>query len=637
MKQRLLKLIPLFIGCVLLLACLTACGACVTWMDADGLVLETYIPEEGQEIPDRPLPPDDDQWHYIGWKEQTRGNSVSYTAERVAKIPVTWLDADGTVLHTETVAPDQKPAVYPLPLDNEDWIYSGWQEEERDGGLVYTAGRIAKTKVYWRDTDGTLIHSESFAPSARIPERKLPISNSSYVYTGWTKSEEKNIVTFTATRVTSKTIIWCEADGTVLATEYLPFDAEVSMRALPQSKKWDYENWEKSVSGTTYTYRAIGTPKTSYLAGNVFQLVGKDLTENAVSLGTGFVINNQGWFITNYHVLENAAAASGVFQIRNNSTNESYVTLAIEKISYFDKDKDILIGKLENYSSISAHYQHIPLQIRYSVGDVTYSAGYPNGTEKMEVHEGKVLRNLAGLADKLYAGVDYIASSSYVAPGSSGGVLLNDKLEVIGLVSRGLGEGEDFELSAAIEAFNFQGLITSKTKSSLLTPIAKALQPQLSGLANLLANYKRQGLLELMEEDGVSYYQKVNVWEGKDTSGEKYTKTQTYVFYGNGYIILDEVVEWQSGHKRELCLYGDYAAGIDSFCYIFAYEFSLGRGYAVVSEDINYSTDVSRTLTRYSSESYGGYFISQDNLTYAKKRFNEMYELALNDIFLAIK
>lgn len=632
MKQWLLNRIPLLVACVLLLTCLTACGACITWMDADGVVLETYIPEEGQKIPDRPLPPDDDEWHYTGWKVQTRGKSASYTAERVAKIPVTWMDADGTVLHTETVNPGEKPAVYPLPLDNEDWIYSGWQEEERDGGLVYTAGRIAKTKVYWRDTDGTLIHSESFAPSARIPERQVPPANSSYVYTGWTKSQEQNIITFTATRVTAKTIVWCEADGTVIETEYLPFDQDVTMRALPQSKKWDYTNWEKTVTGTTYTYRAIGTPKTSYLAGNVFQLVGKDLTENVITLGTGFVVNNQGWFITNYHVLENAAAACGIFQIRN-TNGESYTTLTISKIAYFDKDKDILIGKLDNYNTISPYYQNIPLQIRYNVGDVTYTAGYPNGTEKMEIHEGEVLRNLAGLADKLYAGVDYIASSSYAAPGSSGGILLNEKLEVIGLVSRALGEGEDFELCAAIEAYNFQGLITSKTKSSMLTPIAKALQPKLGGLADVLADYKSRGLLELKEEDGVFYYEVVSVWESTDASSDKYVKTRTYLFYGNGYVFMDDIVEWESGDKRELCFYGNYADGIDSFCYIFAYEFSPGRGYAVVSEDINYSTDVTRTLSRYSSEGYGGYYVSQDNLTYAKKRFNEMYELALNDIF----
>lgn len=633
MKQRLLKLIPLFIGCVLLLACLTACGACVTWMDADGLVLETYIPEDGQEIPDRPLPPDDDLWHYIGWKEQTRGNSVSYTAERVAKIPVTWLNADGTVLHTESVIPGEKPAVFPLPLDDEDWIYSGWTEEERDGALFYTAGRIPKTKAYWRDTDGTLIHSESYAPSARIPERQLPPSNSSYVYTGWTRSDEGNIVTFTATRVISKSVIWCEADGTVIATEYLPFDEDITMRDLPQSRKWDYERWEKTASGTVYTFRAVGTPKTSYLAGNVFQLVGKDLSENPLSLGTGFVINNQGWFITNYHVLENAARADGVFQIRNHSTGESYVTLAIEKISYWDKDKDILIGKLENYNSISSHYQKIPLQIRYNVGDVTYTAGYPNGNEKMEIHGGKVLRDLAGLSDKLYGGINYIASDSYAAPGSSGGVLLNEKLEVIGLVSRGLGEGEEFELCASIEAFNFQGLITSKTKSSLLTPITNALQPELAGLAQRINELKAKGSLELIREDDVSVYRWTREYENIASNGSRCEEMQTFLFYGNGYIFVDSQVEWDTGHKRELCFYGNYADGIDSFCYIFAYEFSAGRGYAVVSEDIYYSTDISRTLPRYESSAYGGYTVSQKNLTYAKELFNEIYEITKKNVF----
>lgn len=635
MKPRFANKVTLFIGCIfLLLSCLVACSSTVSWLDADGEVIETMIPEEGQAIPNRPLPPDDDEWHYTGWKQEIHGGNTTYTAERIAKTKVIWQDADGTVLYTDSVIPGETPAVFNLPLDNEDWIYTGWQEETRDGELIYTAARIAKTKVYWRDTDGTLIHSESISPSSRIPDRDLPADSNAFVYTEWRKTESENTVTFTAQRVAAKTVIWRDADGTEIETQYLPLTQEIPQRDFPTNPKWDYVKWERTVSGTVYTYTAIGTPKTSYFAGNVFQIVATDLTENPISLGTGFVINSQGWFITNYHVLESACLAKGVFEIRNYKTNESYTTLSIEKISYFDKDKDIVIGRLENYASIANYYKNIPLQIRYNVGDVTYSVGYPEGTEKMEVHEGKVLRNVAGLKDKLYGGIDYVASDSYVAPGSSGGILVNDKLEVIGMVTRVLWDDNDeFVLSASIEAFNFQGLITSKSKTSMLQTITSVFYPELTEYADRLSKFKSNGNLELIEEEDIFFYKMELTETGTSSDGEKYTEKQIYLFYGNGYIVIDFQMEWESGEKREAMLYGNYMDGLDSFHYAYAYEFANGSGYAVYSEKINYSSNSSLSLINYKMEGFGSFYPGPNNLSYARARFNEIYKGAKNKLF----
>lgn len=629
--QRLAILLPTL---MLVLLLFTGCSPLITWEDADGTVLETMIPEEGQEIAERPLPADDDQWHYTGWTESTRGNKTTYTAERIAKLKVIWIDAEGTVLHTSSVIPDEEPKVYPLPMDTDEWLYTGWAKESRDGELIYTAERTAKTKICWRDADGTLIHTESILPGGRIPDRSLPTDSAAFVYTGWEQKESENTITLTAKRVPAKTVIWCDADGTKIETQYLPYDQQITERAFPSSQKWDYSSWKRTFSGSTYTYTAIGTPKTSYFIGNVFQIVAKDLTENPLSLGTGFVINNQGWFITNYHVLDEACLADAVFQIKNYATSESYTTLSIEKISYYDKDKDIIIGKLENYASIASYYQRIPLQTNYNVGDLTYSVGYPDGIENMEINEGEILRGISTLRDKLYSGIGYIASDSYIAPGSSGGVLVNEKLEVIGMTTLGLwDDDEEFVLGAAIEAFNFQGLITTKTKSSMLQTLATVMYPELSEYVKLLEKFKRNEMLELIEEEGVYLYKMESVFSGKSDDGDRYTETETYLFYGNGYIFVDFVVEWEGGDVREALLYGNYLDGLDSFYYIYDYTFADGKGYTLYSDNINYSPYSSQTLSRYSVQGHGGFYPGSGNITYAKERFNEIYIAAKNLLF----
>lgn len=695
MKQyQTIKTISLVAFVTLLITVLVSCVSPISWVDADGEVLETYLPEEDEVIQERNLPADDDDWHYTGWTETKKWGKTVYVAERIAKtkiiwhdtdgsvlhtasiipdseipvkdlpldtdewhytewiqseddgkilftaaripmIRVTWLDADGTVLYAASVAPNRDIPTQNMPLDTEDWLYTGWKEEIGENKVTYTALRTAKTKIEWRDTDGTLLAKQSIHPSSQVPSRELPKNNESWIYTEWSKNQTDNLITFTAKRIEAKTVIWVDGDGKQLEKLFLPVGDRIPTRDLPKSNKWDYTEWVETVSGEAnkvYTYTAKGEPKLSYFAGNVFQIVATDLAGNPMMIGTGFVINKDGWFVTNYHVIENAFLANAIFEIRNYATNESFTTLEVDGISFFDKDKDLAIGRLKNYNTIASNYNKISFDFKYEVGDKTYSVGYPNAVKNMEMHEGKILENLADLADKLYGGVKYIASDSYVAPGSSGGILINENLEVIGLVTRGLWDEDDnFVLGAAIEAFNLQGLITQKTKGSMLKNVGVAQFPEAKNYVTFFEKLKNNRSAKLItSEEGVKYYELVEKYSGYASGGVYYEDVYTYTFFGTGEIVAQYVVTWDDGEERAELLYGNYLDGWDSFYYVFGYEWDDGRGYYLYSENINYSLNIDATLRNYEIESLRGYKPSAENIRYAKEQFNSLYKKTVN-------
>ena len=55
----------------------------------------------------------------------------------------------------------------------------------------------------------------------------------------------------------------------------------------------------------------------------------------------------------------------------------------------------------------------------------------------MEINSGKILEEYSDIYSKI-DGIFYVLSDSYIAPGSSGGVLVNESFEVIGITSMGL-------------------------------------------------------------------------------------------------------------------------------------------------------------------------------------------------------
>lgn len=322
------------------------------------------------------------------------------------------IDADGTIIKTVDISSAEFDVDrFPLPEDTENWHYTKWIKAEAGDGFILKAERVKKTKIVWKNYDGTVIEETSIIDGEDVPTKQLPSGDEKWSYTEWESSEEDGAKIFTALKV----------------------------------------------------------PNVNYFIGNVFQIVVNDSDGNPLGVGSGFVINDEGWFVTNDHVMNGASSATAYFDIKNTSTGNKYTQLNIIGGVYNNSEKDIFIGKLEGYEKIKKHYNEFDFTEQYETGEISYTVGYPNSSVKIEINSGKILEEYSDIYDKIN-GIYYVLSDSYIAPGSSGGILINEKFEIIGITTIGLyadNNKQIYQAGGSVPTFVFISLFKNLYESNL--------------------------------------------------------------------------------------------------------------------------------------------------------------------------
>ncbi len=135
--------------------------------------------------------------------------------------------------------------------------------------------------------------------------------------------------------------------------------------------------------------------------------------------GSGFFISPDGIGVSNYHVFEGTYKSHAQIKL---SSGERY---SIGNIIYSDADKDIILFKINKKGC-----KFIPLsQKEVKVGDHVFAIGSPRGYENT-LSDGMISQLRP---DEKYG----IQISVPIDHGSSGGALINEYGEVIGVTSAG--------------------------------------------------------------------------------------------------------------------------------------------------------------------------------------------------------
>ena len=395
------------------------------------------------------------------------------------KYYVTWKDADGSLIEYSTINSDYDPSSRELPFDDDEWQYTGWNVIKTENRIECTALRIKKIKIQWVDADGSILKQENLISSDFTENLfSLPNDTDEWHYTEWVKSTSTDGYIYKAKRIPKIKYIWKDASGEVLKEEYIVEGESPAELDLPQgNEKWNYTDWDYSFLNGEHIYTAVRTPNASYFVGNVFQIVIKDSKGTPLGTGSGFVINDAGWFITNNHVMDEASSAVAFFDIKDQENGSRYTQLNILGGIFNSSEKDIFIGKIEGYEKIKSYYNNITFTENYTTGEISYTVGYPNASVKMEINAGVILEEYSNIYDKLN-GVYYILSDSYIAPGSSGGILINESFEVIGITTIGLYADDNMQVYTAggsVPTFVFSSWLGNydETKIKKLTDIYK--------------------------------------------------------------------------------------------------------------------------------------------------------------------
>lgn len=153
----------------------------------------------------------------------------------------------------------------------------------------------------------------------------------------------------------------------------------------------------------------------------------------AVSLGSGFFISKDGLAVTNYHVVEGASALKAYL---TNGKTYWVSSILMESVA-----KDIAIIQIKG-----SGFTYLPIADSSKVvgGQRIYTIGSPLGLTNT-ISDGLISNPL-----RYASGYPYIQISAPVSHGNSGGPLINEYGQVIGINTWGIGAGQNLNFAVPI-------------------------------------------------------------------------------------------------------------------------------------------------------------------------------------------
>ena len=205
---------------------------------------------------------------------------------------------------------------------------------------------------------------------------------------------------------------------------------------------------EDAVSPGFYTTSAKSGPTRP-----VRELVGM-LGESVVQvrtpsgLGSGFILNEDGFLITNFHVIEGETQISvEVYHQRDGQLERK--TYKQVRIIAINKYGDLALLKIEDKDA--PKFKHVTLGSAdaLAVGEGVFAIGSPLGLERT------VTEGILSTKTRQMAGDLYLQTTAQINPGNSGGPLFNMSGEVIGVTNMKITFGEGLGFAIPIEAVKY--------------------------------------------------------------------------------------------------------------------------------------------------------------------------------------
>lgn len=165
-------------------------------------------------------------------------------------------------------------------------------------------------------------------------------------------------------------------------------------------------------------------------------------------LGSGFIINEDGFLMTNFHVIEGETQISVevYHQTGEELQRKSYKQIRIVAMNKF---ADLALLKIEDKDAPKFKYVMFGSADAMAVGEGVFAVGSPLGLERT-VTEGILSTKTRQLAGELY-----LQTTAQINPGNSGGPLFNLRGEVVGITNMKITFGEGLGFAIPIESVKY--------------------------------------------------------------------------------------------------------------------------------------------------------------------------------------
>jgi serine protease Do len=165
-------------------------------------------------------------------------------------------------------------------------------------------------------------------------------------------------------------------------------------------------------------------------------------------LGSGFIINEDGFLLTNFHVIEGETQISVevYHQTGGELERHSYKQIRIVAINKFG---DVALLRIEDKEAPKFKYVLLGSADALAVGEGVFAIGSPLGLERT-VTEGILSTKTRQMAGELY-----LQTTTQINPGNSGGPLFNLRGEVVGITNMKITFGEGLGFAIPVESVRY--------------------------------------------------------------------------------------------------------------------------------------------------------------------------------------
>ena len=165
-------------------------------------------------------------------------------------------------------------------------------------------------------------------------------------------------------------------------------------------------------------------------------------------LGSGFILNEDGYLITNFHVIESETQISVevYHQQAGQLDRHSYKQVRIVAMNKF---ADLALLKIDDKEAPKFSFVALGDSDSLGVGERVFAVGSPLGLERT-VTEGIVSTKTRPMQGELY-----LQTTTQINPGNSGGPLFNLRGEVVGVTNMKIAFGEGLGFAIPVHTVKY--------------------------------------------------------------------------------------------------------------------------------------------------------------------------------------
>ena len=166
------------------------------------------------------------------------------------------------------------------------------------------------------------------------------------------------------------------------------------------------------------------------------------------ALGSGFFINEDGFLITNFHVIEGETEISIEVYHQTNGQLERKVYKNVRIVS-INKFQDMALLRIVDKEAPKFKYVLLGDADNLAVGENVFAIGSPLGLERT------VTQGIVSTKTREMGGELYLQTSTQINPGNSGGPLFNMRGEAVGITNMKITFGEGLGFAIPVGAVKF--------------------------------------------------------------------------------------------------------------------------------------------------------------------------------------